>query len=73
MDVQKHNLGVNLFLRTFYIGVDFRFHDPFPRVFGGFLERRIPGKNGEVTPGLVEKSMDAEIPMWRHNLGVKLV
>ena len=22
----------------------------FPRVFGGFLERRIPGKNGEVTP-----------------------
>ena len=22
----------------------------FSRVFGGFLERRIPGKNGEVTP-----------------------
>ena len=22
----------------------------FPRVFGGFLERRMPGKNGEVTP-----------------------
>ena len=22
----------------------------FPRVFGSFLERRIPGKNGEVTP-----------------------
>ena len=25
----------------------------FPRGFGGFLERRIPGKNGEVTPRLI--------------------
>ena len=24
-----------------------------PRVFGGCLERRIPGKNGEVTPRMV--------------------
>ena len=25
----------------------------FPRVFGGFLERRIPGKNGEATLRMV--------------------
>ena len=25
----------------------------FPRVFGGFLERRIPGKNGEATPRIL--------------------
>ena len=31
----------------------------FPRVFGGFLERRIPGKDGEVTPGEMDVS-----PNW---------
>ena len=41
-----------------YPGVDSPFfsaivlfkNQPFPGVFGGFLERTIPGKNGEVTP-----------------------
>ena len=49
-------LGYNEF--TNFLGVDsplfsaivlFK-NQTFPRVFGGFLERRVPGKNGEVTP-----------------------
>ena len=26
---------------------------PFPQVFGGFLKKRIPGKNGTVTPRMM--------------------
>ena len=45
---RKKNLGFDSFSILCTI-VLFK-NQPFPQVLGGFLERRIPGKNGEVTP-----------------------
>ena len=49
-----------------FLGVDSRFfsaivlfkNQRFPQGFCGFLERRIPGKNGEVTPIILETCPD---------------
>ena len=39
---------------TFFSAMVLFTNQPFPKVFGGFLERRMRGKNGEVTPRDVE-------------------
>ena len=36
-------------------------NQPFSTVFGGFLERRIPGKNGEVTPRTLLKGASWQV------------
>ena len=45
-------LGVDSF-SILFSHRSFQEPDPFPRGCGGFLVRRIPGKNGEVTPRIV--------------------
>ena len=35
----------------------------FPRVLGGLLERRIPGKNGEVTPRVTRRFNASKVDM----------
>ena len=40
----------------------FLLHRRFPWVSGGFLERRIPGKNGEGTPGNLDSGSQLRLP-----------